>query len=238
MTMKKRFTIDPHQTITRARERLDALEQVTPASDDEAVTLQSDCFDLKMRCETAACALEVWALREDEPAQARRYWELADEAKDLAERLMETWERLNEWQRAQRPQPAFKVLVATRAGQGMDDGDECGCAEGELVMFGPECGQDGCRCQQVMMGAVGAEPTTTMRVAWYNGSRDELVTELRLGLDNLEVTQRIGAERADQVADVMSEMLIAHAEDFPVGTVVERDGNVFRERQTAPVLAA
>ncbi len=138
----------------------------------------------------------------------------------------------------------MKVLTATSQTQGWRDNDFCWTVEGELVFFVPfECGwgfiDDDCGCRRSMGGLVSHRATTTMKVV----EREDLdpKTYFVLIADSLEsqgyVTEGLLANPNvnEWVHDLTNE-LIYLAAGCPVGTVLERRGDVVAPRTCSEVV--
>lgn len=132
----------------------------------------------------------------------------------------------------------MKVLTATGQTQGWRDNDFCWTVEGELVLFVPiECSRgttdDECGCRRSMAGLVSQRATTTIKVA----ERVDLDPDIYFTLiaDGLQsqgyVTEDLMEKPnvSDWVHDLTDE-LIYLAGRCPVGTVLERRGDVIVPR--------
>lgn len=131
----------------------------------------------------------------------------------------------------------MKVLTATRRTQGWRDNDFSWTVDGELVFFTPiECDRgsvdDDCGCRRSMAGLVSHRATTTMKVV----DRDlDPETYFALIADGLEsqgyVTNELMANpNVNQWVHDLTDELIYLAAVCPVGTVVERRGDILAPR--------
>jgi hypothetical protein len=131
----------------------------------------------------------------------------------------------------------MKVLVATKKGQGIRSNDFSWTDEGELVKFGIVCDgetdPDGqCGCFRDMCGVVTLKGTTTFMVADRDLSKKDYEREL------VRAEVRGGWIDADDIGeedlkDIRREarFLLELAAEFPVGTVLEKRGEVLQERK-------
>jgi hypothetical protein len=132
----------------------------------------------------------------------------------------------------------MKVFTATSETQGLRDNDFSWTVEGELVFFAPiECGRgyvdDDCGCRRSLAGMVSERATTTVKVL----EREDLDPESYFVLvaDALErqgyVTEELmtNPNVSDWVHDLTDE-LIWLAAGWPVGTVLERRGEIVLPR--------
>lgn len=133
----------------------------------------------------------------------------------------------------------MKVLTATRETQGWRDNDFSWTVEGELVFFVPiECGRgsidDGCGCRRGMAGMVSHLATTTVKVVdredlnprtYFALVQDALHSQGYLNDDILT-----SAEVREWVEDQALE-LRHMASAFPIGTILERRGDMLSVRK-------
>lgn len=136
----------------------------------------------------------------------------------------------------------MKVLVATAETQGQRSDDFYWAEEGELVIPGFECDRDqdvdvtvegasGCGCRLSMTGAASHKATTTFKVIEADLTRGEMEAKLLATLASsgwLDLAEST-AEGEAWVRDLLDE-IIEVAEDYPVGTVLERRGDVYQAR--------
>ena len=132
----------------------------------------------------------------------------------------------------------MKVVTATSATQGWRDNDFSWTVEGELVFFTPfDCARgfidDDCGCRRSMAGLVSHRATTTMKVV----ERDDLDPELYFDLiaDGLQsqgyVTDALMANpNVNEWVHDLTDELICLAAAYPIGTVLERRGDVISPR--------
>jgi hypothetical protein len=132
----------------------------------------------------------------------------------------------------------MKVLVATSQTQGMRRNDYCWAEEDELVYFGSECDRepvDGpCGCRRAMAGAKSKRATTTVKVVDLPIDEAEFAKLIRTALSRAgwiapptgEVSRTFNAA----LVEAMTRDLIDVAKRFPVGAIVERRGDLFRQR--------
>lgn len=128
----------------------------------------------------------------------------------------------------------MKILSATNETQGMRENDFCWALEGELVFFVPfECGRgtvdDECGCRRAMAGLSSHRATTTIKVV----ERPDLTlaTYRQLIADGY-ISQGYVTEDLLASSEVRAwlkdngDELIAIADHWEAGTVVERRGNL------------
>jgi hypothetical protein len=136
-------------------------------------------------------------------------------------------------------QHQLRVLVATHVGQGLRSNDYCWTVEGELVLFGMECGSDRddidgrCGCRRAMAGAASSKATTTFRVAVVDMTFDQYREAIRASLERGGwISSASDAVECDDAAfvDQMVTELLDTARDFPVGAILEKRGDVIRLR--------
>jgi hypothetical protein len=134
----------------------------------------------------------------------------------------------------------MKVVTATSQTQGWRDNDFCWTVEGELLFFAPlECGRgsidDNCDCRRSMAGLVSHRATTTMKVIERpNLNPATYFTLIANGLQSQGyVTEELMAspDVNEWVHDLTDE-LIYLAAGYPVGTVLERRGDLIKQRPT------
>lgn len=130
----------------------------------------------------------------------------------------------------------MRVLVATCETQGKRKNDFCFATEGELVKFpGIECDREtpdgSCGCRRSLGGVESGRATTTLRVV----ERDLTATEVKAIF--FESMRQSGWVKDESWADTVREQcaddakgLLRIAGSFPVGTVLERRGEVFNVR--------
>jgi hypothetical protein len=136
------------------------------------------------------------------------------------------------------PHLQLRVLVATSSGQGLRPNDYCWAVEGELVLFGMECATDRddvdgrCGCRRGMAGASSSRATTTFRVALVDMSRDQYRDAIRASLERGGwIRPGAGDAAADEaLVDDMVAELLEIAQEFPVGTILEKRGDFMRVR--------
>jgi hypothetical protein len=127
----------------------------------------------------------------------------------------------------------MRLLVATEETQGRRPTDYFCCEEGEVVTFGSECTRetvDGpCGCRRGLAGLKSSRAATTFRVVEFEHMDPPALAEL---LASVLVAQGFYAsptEALDEAAETASR-LAKIASDFPVGTVLERRGDMFGPR--------
>ena len=77
-----------------------------------------------------------------------------------------------------------------------------------------------------MVGVLCGKGTTTMKVVESNLARDDylrLIRDANKGYADLDIDQSVFDEQADTLLEL--------AMQFPAGTVIERDGEDFKQRQ-------
>lgn len=128
------------------------------------------------------------------------------------------------------------VLVATTDGQGDEPGDYCWTVEGELVTpVVAECADgDRCGCTRGFPGLASSRATTTAMVA----ALDHLTeADLRDAItDSLERGgwfDLIPEEAAHELVDEHVECIAEVCANFPVGSVIGRQGSTVWNRSVA-----
>jgi hypothetical protein len=135
----------------------------------------------------------------------------------------------------------MKVLIATKKGQGIRDNDFSFVPEGDLVRYGFDCdGEEvdgSCGCRRSLAGMRNLKGTTTFKVAdlplTAEAYQKELLASFRRGLQGLpkkEIDKAAKEVLDDGTLQHESERLLKIAARFPVGTVLERRGNVIQPR--------
>lgn len=110
--------------------------------------------------------------------------------------------------------------------------DFCFAPEGEPVRFGSQCGGeliDGpCGCKRSLVGMKSHKATSTMKVAQLDQTEDEMMAKLALSLED----SGYSSIEEDLRAEVREVVEVAN--QFPLGTVIERRGSRFiaRRRKT------
>ncbi len=121
----------------------------------------------------------------------------------------------------------MKIIVATKKTQGQRPGDFNFVPEGEVVIVSDcDCLHEGCECSRSMVGVLCRRGTTTMKVIESDLTRDEylrLIRDANKGYAELGIDQSVFDEQADALLEL--------AMQFPMGTVIERDGEDFHQRQ-------
>lgn len=129
----------------------------------------------------------------------------------------------------------MKVLVATSHTQGTRSHDFDHCVEGELVWIDEPCRRgrvdpdNSCGCARAFAGLMSHQATTTARIREVNFTPAEYVLALRTSL-----VDQGWLHETDVATDLLSRGLAGDlrdlAEEWPVGTVVERRLDVFAVR--------
>jgi hypothetical protein len=131
----------------------------------------------------------------------------------------------------------MQLLVATSQTQGMRDNDYYFATEGELVWTGAlVCATDqndpdgGCGCGRGFAGLSSHRACSTAAVRQLGLTRADVDLALRGHLESAGWLQYMSAADAeDMVREEVDEMLRLGAA-FPLGTVIERRLDVFRQR--------
>lgn len=124
----------------------------------------------------------------------------------------------------------MKILVATGRTQGHRASDFNFAPEGEIVLLDDE--HDGedvdgeCGCQRSLVGIESGVGTTTFKVVETNLGRDEFLETVRKAREEYE-EMGVGVGNVSAEADFLLEL----AARFPVGSVVERRGDVYQTRE-------
>lgn len=131
----------------------------------------------------------------------------------------------------------MKILSATTETQGWRANDFCHAVEGELVLFVPSCDGESidgdCGCRRAMAGSVSHRATTTIKVIDRNDLNPNKY--FTLIADSLEsqgyINERMLTDpEVNEWVQDLTDDLIRLANFYPVGTVLERRGDVMRSR--------
>jgi hypothetical protein len=165
--------------------------------------------------------------------------------------------RANNWPPSKLEGPT-KVLVATKETQGSRSNDFCWATEDEIVVPGFTCDSahgepDGpCGCVRAFCGIAGHLGTTTARVVEKDLTRDQVVDLLLSGdkhagwlrgVTEAEIRENLKGCDATELADRLEgleifkasyQRLLCWLTQYPVGTILERRGEVFEMRQASP----
>jgi hypothetical protein len=133
----------------------------------------------------------------------------------------------------------MKLLVATTNGQGGRSNDFAYTEEGEILFFPFACDDDGidgaCGCRRSMAGLHSGRMTTTMTVAEVADlTVDGLKALLRERLTQDGWAARMTEADIAAIVDEDAAVLMQVGEDLPPGCIIERRGEVFQTRVTAP----
>ena len=128
----------------------------------------------------------------------------------------------------------MRFLVATKETQGKRKNDFSFTTEGEMLSFGFECDGESidgsCGCRRSMGGMETHKATTTMKVVETNMSKQQLLDAYSKSMKVAGWTDLPEEFIEQDVAEI-----IKIAEFFPEGTILEKRGNSFKERQREPV---
>ena len=130
----------------------------------------------------------------------------------------------------------MKALVATKETQGRRDNDFSWTQEGELVVFGSECGRESvngrCGCKRAMSGLTTLKGTTTVKVADLPELTEQTFAEQikRHLLKDWRLEEPIAAYTSREDAAMLGRL----ANQFEVGDVLERRGNKLVRRPVSP----
>lgn len=123
----------------------------------------------------------------------------------------------------------MKLIVATREKQGARKNDFHHADEGEIVYFGVECDcetVDGpCGCKRSLVGIKSHKASTTFKVVEKNIKAAELNKMFK---DSLV---KAGWDVPDSAIQSDVRSLVRLAKRFPLGTVLERRGEVVHKRK-------
>jgi hypothetical protein len=128
----------------------------------------------------------------------------------------------------------MRLLVATEETQGRRPSDFCFCEEGEIVTFAYECTREAvdgpCGCKRSLSGVQSFMATTTVRVTDQEQMNVPALADL---LASTLVAQGWFKSKARAMPQALkdADMLAEVANGFPVGTVLERRGDVFGTRR-------
>jgi len=123
----------------------------------------------------------------------------------------------------------MKIIVATKETQGQRADDFNFADEGEIVIVA-DCDHlhQGCDCERSMVGVRSGKGTTTMMVVEADMTRQQFIEQIRAGNQDyaeIGVSDAIFAAEADEMLKL--------AAQFPVGAVIDRDGDELHQRSTA-----
>lgn len=118
----------------------------------------------------------------------------------------------------------MKALVATKELQGQRKADFCFVEEGEPIVF--SSGH-----HTAMVGVVSRKATTTFKVVEMDLTPGGLATMVVDSYRRMGMVNPGNEDRMTKDALGMAEELFRLADNFQVGTVVEKQGRSFRERE-------
>lgn len=127
----------------------------------------------------------------------------------------------------------MRLLVATEETQGSRLNDFCFCEEGEFVSFAFECTREAvdgpCGCKRSLSGVTTHMATTTVRVTDQEQMTLPALADL---LASTLVAQGWFKSKAKAMSQASKDaaMLAEVASGFPVGSVLERRGDMFGPR--------
>jgi hypothetical protein len=123
----------------------------------------------------------------------------------------------------------MRILVATCETQGHRASDFNFAQEGETVVLSDEHdGEDvdgACGCQRSLVGIESGRATTTMRVIEAGWTRAEFYEQLR---EARQEYLEVGVDEENIIAE--ADYLLAIAERFSTGAVIERRGGEYLAR--------
>ena len=126
--------------------------------------------------------------------------------------------------------PKLNVFVATQKTQGQRKNDFCHAIEGEIVRVGSQCDRervDGrCGCRRCLVGLQSGKGTTTFLTVEQEITESQLIEMVR---QSLETGGWLKFMTADDVKEEARQILTL-AKPFPVGSVVERRGDIVQQR--------
>lgn len=124
----------------------------------------------------------------------------------------------------------MKILVSTQHTQGQRKNDFCFVPEDQIVLAGSECDYetvDGrCGCRRSLVGADNHAATTTFKIVEYQGDQAEWEKLARYSYMDAGWDKTTTEDYLDE-----SLHLLREAAKYPVGTVLEKRGEVFQIRQ-------
>jgi hypothetical protein len=129
----------------------------------------------------------------------------------------------------------MKVLVATMQTQGQGAGDYTWTVEGELVLAEPvlACDNPRCGCDRGFPGLASARATTTALVVDRpDMTRHALATAVEASLERQGWLRHLSTIEHADLVDEHVELIEFVTQGLPPGTVVERQGGVFRARRS------
>jgi hypothetical protein len=120
----------------------------------------------------------------------------------------------------------MKLIVATKETQGQCKDDFCFADEGEIVVVS-DCDNlhGSCGCDRSMVGVRSTGGTTTMLVVEADITREQYIEQLRTANGDYA-----GCDLSDAFFAAQADVLLELAAEFPVGTVIERKGDDFEQR--------
>lgn len=142
--------------------------------------------------------------------------------------------------KAVNPDNALRIFVATAQTQGQRDNDFTWTAEGEPVTLSFVCDTNGshpdgsCGCARSWDGMISRKGSTTAVVADVDMTEEQYVTMLLNYYREFGLLKDDAPDNAELVEFIThrAEWLLAEAQYFPVGTIVERRGDDLAERDT------
>ncbi len=133
--------------------------------------------------------------------------------------------------------PLLPVLLATYRTQGQRSNDFASVGDCELVTLASICDRDrgnpdgGCGCGRAFAGLGSHKATTTAIVVEMDMTRDDYLRRMRASARDAGFLAD-GEDPAD--IDDQADDLLAIAGGWPIGTVIERRGDLIQVRQWPP----
>jgi hypothetical protein len=120
----------------------------------------------------------------------------------------------------------MKIIVATKETQGQRNDDFSFTDEGEVVIVS-DCDNlhQGCGCERSMVGVRSGVGTTTMMVVEAEMTREQFIEQIRTANGDYD-----GIDLGDAIYTAEADRLLELAAEFPAGTVIERNGDDFQQR--------
>lgn len=132
------------------------------------------------------------------------------------------------------PVKTDRILVATCETQGTRKNDFCFAPEEEPVTFPMSCDggrvDDRCGCRRCMTGVASLKTTTTMRVAAFEGTAEDLHKIYEQYYVQGGWGKHMQPEAISEAVEEDVRNMLHVAATFPLGTIVERRGIKFCAR--------
>ncbi|MDP3729411.1 MAG: hypothetical protein Q8R26_01465 [bacterium] len=129
----------------------------------------------------------------------------------------------------------MKLLVSTKETQGHRENDFCFVPDSEFVTFPViECTGEGpddkCGCRRSMSGLISKKGTTTFGVVDRQMTQRQFEKKVYQSMKNDGWVSRMGEKNVRDFAKTSTNDIAQAVKKFPVGTILERSGDLFKPR--------